>query len=494
MTQNIKRPRCLISEKLESPAQQQSQELYLVPRNCWLHVTSFQIRPASVEKNQKIRIRFSVPNSYRVVRTSTILIDDELMNYIQSSQNAAGLTELPVDITVLFEYKHDVRFGHQSNLDIDIEIPQKLPRSKSIGAASIDLSNAIQAPISTTLILRKDNTTTASLKIELHSITILKSSPLSTNSISPSILSESDSESIPSITTQIEKKVKDIILSKNILVFDADTPQGQIFMGGTGQNNFVLPVRDQNLIQFIFDISSKLLKPNSKTPFRFIIAGDDDFISQVLKQYVEMRDRGIFSSHIFNFICIPLTDGRRCSFARKLSEKSTKYAENFLSKNWFSIFLEDSEVQNASSTIASKLDLLLKSPLTPVSFSVANVVITSNTDQFVIPMLVSLRIGKQSTNVQMKVTFTETKSKTSTLRFNALSITLDRVRLIAKWTGPTVTKSTEKKEAAANKINLAAAKGQAPVDVEIDGIVYKDAIVIMVMLREREAELMLYTI
>ena len=127
----------------------------------------------------------------------------------------------------------------------------------------------------------KDNT----LKVELHSIIIHKSSLASSSAPHPSFSNESDSERIPSITTQIEKKVKDIILSKNILIFDANTPQGQILMDETGQNYFVLSVRNQNIIQFNFDIYSKLLNPSlSKSPFRFIASGDYDFICKVLKQ------------------------------------------------------------------------------------------------------------------------------------------------------------------------------------------------------------------
>ena len=47
---------------------------------------------------------------------------------------------------------------------------------------------------------------------------------------------------------------------------------------------------------------------------------------------------------------------------------------------------------------------------------------------------------------------------------------------------------------AASKITLAAGKGRAPVDVEIDGVVYKEAMVVAVMMSEKESELLLYPI
>ena len=78
--------RPLLVERLESPATQQSQEQYLLPRNCWFRMTSIHLRPTNFEKSVKIRIKISVPNSARVIRTSWIVIDDQQAAILQAAQ------------------------------------------------------------------------------------------------------------------------------------------------------------------------------------------------------------------------------------------------------------------------------------------------------------------------------------------------------------------------------------------------------------------------
>ena len=418
MSQHFKK--LLISEKLESPAQQQSQELYLVPRNCWLRVTSFQIRTSIVEKNQKIRIRFSVPNSARVVRTSSILIDDEIMNYLQGSKNAAGFCELPIDVIVLFEYKHDVRFGHQNNLEIDIEVVSNIwSRSKSLGNAIIDLSDVIQKPMKSTSIFMKDNINTGTMNIELHSISITKTTPVISTSDKMvnniNSLSESDNEPIQTTTLQVEKKIRDIFKSNIILLVDEETAQGKMLLRETGMNNFVIPVKDISLVKFIFETAAEKLDLSRKTGFRFIVAGDDNFFCGILRVFMPMRDQGIFSNDSFSFIYVSLREEANDSFAKICAEKSQMYSNNFFVYDWFSIFLEDSQVQNASSLINSKLNILSTSSLIPVNVEVANVLISTISDQFTVPMFLNVQIGDNIKTTQMKDTFVKEKIKTISL-------------------------------------------------------------------------------
>jgi hypothetical protein len=110
------------------------------PRNCSLWITSIQLRPKRLERNARIRIRISVPNSARLVRTSPISVDSQILSQLQASQDAAGFAD-------------DLRFNHTSNLDFDIETS----RGKTIASAAVDLATVIQCPIETIPLCRKDN-------------------------------------------------------------------------------------------------------------------------------------------------------------------------------------------------------------------------------------------------------------------------------------------------------------------------------------------------
>jgi hypothetical protein len=218
--------RPVLTERLQSPAQQQSQEKYLVPRNSWIRITAILIRPRRLEKNPKIRIRISVPNSARVVRTSYIAIDSQLLSWLQSNQNSAGFAEIPVDITILCEYRHDVRVNHPNNLDFDVETS----RGKAIGFGTVDLANVIQAPIETLLICRKDSATTASIKIEMHSLCISRTSPATAPEPSKVsvVLDESDSDLVLPMTRQVEQKISDALATNRIMVLNSRSSEGTI--------------------------------------------------------------------------------------------------------------------------------------------------------------------------------------------------------------------------------------------------------------------------
>lgn len=312
----------ILSEKLESPAQQQSQETYLIPRNCWLRITSLQIKPSQLDKNHKLRIRISVPNSARVVRTSSIQLDDSFLSILQNAQNQAGYSEMKLDIIVLLEYKHDVRIGHQNNLDFDVEsLSPVISRSKTLGSAIIDLSQVLQNSMQTNLIFRKDNETTASINVEIYSLCLSKTSPpLQLINKSTRIFnSDSESESeLPVVTAHFEKTISDLFKKNRLLILDDRTPQGHTLHQNTSMNDFVLPISDSQVIQLIFDIAEQEYLPSTKYPFIFIIAGDDLFSCNVLKHFISMRDKDCLSNDAFDFIHIPLVKDKS-HLARKIS-------------------------------------------------------------------------------------------------------------------------------------------------------------------------------
>ncbi|OHT03868.1 hypothetical protein TRFO_01597 [Tritrichomonas foetus] len=501
----------ILSEKLESPAQQQSQEDYLIPRNCWLKITSLQIRPSQLDKNQKIRIRISVPNSARVIRTSTIQLDDNILSALQSSQNQAGYSEMLTDITVLLEYKHDVRFGHQNNLEFDVEVLSSiLSRSKTLGSAAIDLSNAIQKSVQTILMFRKDNDTTASIKIQLYSLNLSKKMPPFQKVVnSPVFNSDSDSESIPPITAHFEKTMHHIFAQNKILIMDERTTQGHTLLQNVSTNDFVLPIKDVQIIQKIFDISESEFVPK-KEPFRFIIAGDDYFICFILKAFLLMRDRGVLSNDTFSFIHIPL-DSKHCKFAHKIKESSQNYSQHYLTENWFTVFQEKSPVQNASAIIESEVNFLIETPLIPVKIRIADILITTLSDQFVAPMFLMLEIGDpngaktgkvQLSNIfHLKATYFKkdnNNNKSANLKFfyyalkvhgSQLNVSYKPVQMSSTFPiGEKFEKTTpERKKKSLSKVILTPTKAQSPFALKIDENVFKDVVSVTVSLRNSDS-------
>lgn len=506
-------PRKVSIEKLDSPAQQQSQEMYLLPRKCWMKMSNLQIRPSSFEKNQKIRIKISVPNSARVVRSQPIQIDDSMLTYLDKVQNPAGFAEIPIDITAVCEYNHDVRFGHQSNLEIEIEVISSiLSRSKTIGSLTIDLANALQCPIKTVLVFQRDHQTTASLRIQLYSLCISRDLPQAKVRANSSVfLSDSDSEQpSQSLPPQTEQNILQILKGDHIILVDTTTPQGQIMRQGLSLSDSVYPVTDPNMIQFVFDVVTKV---GVQTPYRMIIAGGDSFICLVLNKFLLMRDRGILSTDTFSFIPVPLSQ-KGSHISQLAGNVSSKYAEMFLTSQWSQIFLEDSAVQNSSGLITAQIKTIVSCPLITFQHVISDVMLTSTTDQYVVPMLLQLDIGdigrsirnpKSNFNtIQMKCTaISEKKNKSVPLRFVLLKAHLESGLLNVSWKNITSTilgtpspdkLQFEEKHRKGTKIILSIHKGQLPIDLRIDGQLHSNVTGITITIRDIETALNVSTI
>lgn len=545
----------VLSENLESPAQQQSHETYLLPRNCWLKIRSLQCRPSILDKNSKIRIRISVPNSARVVKTSQIQFDDAFLSSLQETQNKAGFSEIKMNVTVLLEYKHDVRIGHQNNLDLDVEsISPIFSRSKSIGSASIDLSQVIQKPIQSMISFRKDNDTTFSANVQIYSLVLSKTSPPA--QFTDTLVnfngsdSETDSEAVPVITAHFEQTVSKLLKSKVLMIIDNRTPQGQTLLQGASLNDFVLPITDLQVIRMIFNIASQEFIPSSTNPFRFIIAGDDNFLCIVLKDFLTMRDKGVLATGTFSFLHIPLFE-QKSQFARQISSTllalqlnnpsqqpvpapainqdssssdddsdsnsgdnsnqsksiANSYSSHFLVSDWFNVFLEDSHVQNASSVINSELQYLIQTPLTPVPIFIVDVMITTTSDQFLIPMLLMIEIGKlksdeekkgskdkSSNAIQLKANvFTKDGSKNVNLKFTYLVVSSNfDSSLKATWWQVQNPSSNAKKQTKKDLTKIVFNAGKSHKDaltVRIDEDEYKDVITMTITPRDPSSAL-----
>ena len=355
----------ILSEKLESPAQQQSHETYLIPRNCWLKITSLQIKPSQLDKNQKLRIRISVPNSARVIRTSPIQLEDSFLSTLQNAQNQAGFSEMKLDIRVLLEYKHDVRIGHQNNLDFDVEsLSPVISRSKTLGSSAIDLTQVLQKSIQTNLILRKDNDATASINIEIYSLCLSKKNPplnLTNNSMT-TFNSESDSESdLPVVTAHFEKTISNLFKTNRLLILDDRTPQGQTLLQGASLNDFVLPISDSQIVQLIFNIAEQEFLPSPQNPFVFIIAGDDFFVCNVLRHFIAMRDKSTLQDDTFRFIHVPVVK-ERSHFARKIAYVYNKRSQvSMVSNQNLNSNSSDSDSGSNSSSNSSDSDSISSS-------------------------------------------------------------------------------------------------------------------------------------
>jgi hypothetical protein len=98
------------------------------------------------------------------------------------------LFEVPIDVTVICECRHNVRFNHPSNLDFHIETL----RGKVFASAAVDLGRVIQCPIETILLCRNDSLAAASLHIEV-------------------LLSKIDSELVVPMARQVEQRIMDAL-------------------------------------------------------------------------------------------------------------------------------------------------------------------------------------------------------------------------------------------------------------------------------------------
>jgi hypothetical protein len=425
-----------LTERLESPAQQQSQEKYLVPRNCWLRISSVHVPPSPLEKNPRIRIRISVPNSARTVRTSYIVVDAPLLSQLQSTPNSAGFIEIPVDITVLCEYRHDVRFGHPSQMDFEIE----LFRTKALGSAAVDLASVLQNPIQTLLILRKDNATCAGLKIEVQSLCISKQSPsLVSSEPSASIaISESDSDLTLPIAQQTEQKIAEALSTNHLLLFNANSPSGEVFRNATLAQDYVVPISSPAMLQSVFDVSAQQIPADLPGSLRFVVAGDVYFLTSVLKDFLNKRDRGAFATDTFASLppvgqdLIEIQTRAPGQFpahsrAAPCGHRLTPNPPGKLSRAeghgrcW-------GETRSGYAAPYSFLDLV-----------VGDVLVLNASSQFVVPMFFELTIGDYSRSVgqkAMKQTFFEGSkdgTETVTMKFRHLAVAVVSSQISLIW-------------------------------------------------------------
>jgi hypothetical protein len=489
------RPRTVLVERLQSPAQQQSQEKYLVPRNCWLRITSIQLRPERLERNAKVRIRISVPNSARVVRTSWISVDSQLLSALQASQNAAGFSDLSIDITILCEYRHDIRFNHPSNLDFDIETS----RGKTIASATVDLAKVIQCPIETILLCRKDNIAAASLKIEAHSLCISRMAPASAPEVATVevLLSESDSELVLPMARQVEQKITDALATGHILLLNTKTPQGAMLQQASFSQDYIVAVTEPSVIQFVFDCASRQLPADPQSPFRFVIAGDTNFLAAIMREFIVVREKGMFVTDSFAFIFLPLVP-QTVRETKEFAGAVPVFSGRLCAPEWLSIFDGESTTQNLSSIVDQKLAYVMSAPLATVELQIADVLLTTVSAQFVVPMFFNLSIGDYSRGAgqkEMKGTFFGESTKTRTMKFHHLLLSVVKSRIIVVWRvmsnvtplspATEIEKSTSERTCREGaKVLLSLKKGQSLISIWIDGTEHKDVVGIAVTIRD----------
>jgi len=502
--------RNLLVEKLQSQAQQQSSEQYLVPRNCWIQISKISIKQQTFEKNQKLRVKISVPNSGRVLKSSQIQIDDQFLSLFENKPSNS-FSDIPVDLIAVCEYLHDVRIGHSSNLEIELELTSSiLSRTKCLGIAAIDLAHVIQKPHHIVLSLTKDNVATSSIDVQLHSLSLSNMHPKFPISPSASLLSDSDSEPIPSITPQISSQISQVLSTLSVLVIDATSPQGQILKRSVGLSDSALSITEYQVIQHTFEVASQQI--SNLSGLRFIIGGTNYFISRFLVAFLIMRDRGIFSTDSFSFVILPLKS-EQSKIVESFISNAVHYAESFLDPSWLSIFDEDSAVQNAAALISPRISFLQTCELSAVTMPVGDVLLTTENSQSVVPMLLDLVIGdearflsqmhKSTGNVsQMKGVFFGKKTKNIPIKFHHFECVIREGALYSKWREitnsnilpmiPSLDKyAVEETRRQSSKISLKLHKGQPPIDVRIDGVLFRRIVELTITIREPEASLLL---
>lgn len=464
-------------------------------------MSGIHLRPNHLEKAPKFRIKISVPNSARTIRTSWIVIDEQQAATLQASVNDKGFVEFPIDVTVLCEYKHDIRANHQSNLEFDLEVITSGSRAKTIGSGSVDLAVAVQSPMKFPMKLRKDATTTGFIKIEVHSLCIAKTSPLTRELGLCCMGQTSDSETDFShtgtpLTEDLIEKIKKTLANGHIVAVDGSTRRGGVLMNAAYGHDYVMSVPDVHVAQYIFDIAAENPNEYTKNLFRFVVAGDMYFLASVMTQFLAVRDKGLLPTDAFVFMFMPLvaqTDRYREEFGVHPPFCQTSVFDT----TWLRIFDEQSSEQNVPAAVTEKFEYTITAPIITTNVSIMNVMVTTISDQMIIPMIIDLQIGEyiRTSQKEMKATFFTDSSKTVSMKFHHLSISRVGTQIVTAWRkmsnvnelggSQSVEKYTsEKKSREANKVILSIKKGQAPVRIKIDNKEYRGVISITVTMRD----------
>jgi hypothetical protein len=311
------------------------------------------------------------------------------------------------------------------------------------------------------------------------------------------LLSESDSELVLPMARQVEQKITDALATGHILLLNSKTEQGTILQQASFSQDYVVAVTEPAVIQFVFDCASRQLPPEPQCPFRFVIAGDTNFLAGVLREFLIVRDRGVFVSDSFAFIFLPLGP-YTVRGAKKLTDTIPFFSGPLCSPEWISVFDENSTGQNISAIVSSKLAFVMSAPLLAVELPIADVLLTTVSAQFVVPMFFHLCIGDCSRGAgqkEMKGTFFGESTKTINMKFHHLLLSVVKSQIMVVWrvmsnvtplpSDTEIEKNTsEKKSREAAKVLLSLKKGQRVISFWIDGTEHKEVVGIAVTIRD----------
>ena len=390
---------------------------------------------------------------------------------------------------------------------IDVEIISSiLGRSKRIGQLSINMSEVIQKSIKNTFSIGKEGNVIALLTAEIFSMSIARKTPEGIVH-SYSTLSDSESEIDPESTQGNESLLPKMISQKRVVFADDNSFEGQIIKQYLSVTDFYLPIRSPTTIQKFFSVVSQTMP--SADPIVVILAGDDFFICTFLKEIAACRDRGLINIESFQIFVLPLKQ-QNSTFSTLLSSKSQKYASNFTNSKWFDLFSAESASPIHGPQVVDIINQVFATELKSFVVPVADILITTASDQYVVPMFSSITIGDPN-NIDRsktpgppnsaKCTFTSNKVRHDSIKFHQMSVKMDHNGIIVvKWFILTnsimsilnsndkvqIENETEK----CNKFSMTNSKGQQ-LDILIDGQKIGGVIGFSVTLRDQSASVTL---
>jgi hypothetical protein len=216
-----------------------------------------------------------------------------------------------------------------------------------------------------------------------------------------------------------------------------------------------------------------------------------------LREFLVVRDRGVFMTDSFAFIFLPLVQDT-VRGAKELAGAVPIFAGPLCSPDWLSIFDEDSTEQNVSAIVGAKLAFVMSATLATVELPIADVLLTTVSAQVVVPMFFNLCIGDYSRGAgqkEMKGTFFGESTKTINMKFHHLLLSVVRSQIVVVWrvmsnvtplpsdTG--IEKNTsERKSREVAKVLLSLKKGQQVISIWIDGTEHKEVVGIAVTIRD----------
>lgn len=459
-------------EKYIVPSDIRSSERYMIPRKCYMRMTQLQILVGSLEKNNKLQIIIHIPNSSKLIKVAKKSLDENTLKYVQERANSNGFYAIPLDVTVLYEYKHSAQIMHPSIMQVDVDLLSSILKiSRTLGSCHISLAKALQMPLISSFRCKKDSKLAAIIDMEVYSINISRSFPTNLIRSNGDVTDELSESSFVNLTF-----LKERIKSGQLLFYDDLTNEGLTFSKALKVHDFIIPVRSTHPFTDFFNVMTQ--DEVQVNQIKIIIVGNDYFFSMFLREFISYNNKQRIPNGQFNIYYLALSK-ERSIIAEYISQNSEMYKNFFFTKEWFNIFLVDSIVQNIYPLIYSKVDKLINGGTRKLRLNGADVFLLTETDQIITEMFSQIIIKssneKKPGDTPTKINIFRSVSKQYSLSLSSLSILFEN-NLLSVSNDSKISKlnNSDMRELKSGfkRLTISSSEKSSDYNVSVDGIVY----------------------